>query len=230
MIKVNKVSKKIGNNEINRNITIDIKEKGIYGILGPNGAGKTTLIRQIMGFIKPSFGEITLNGINPWNNSQVLMQDVGYVAGEVILFDELTGKEYLDFIKSFKNIDQNKYFEELLIKFNLENDLKTKIKNMSKGTKQKVAIVSALINKPKILILDEPTSGLDPLMQNIFNEEIKYLINLGTTVLMCSHIFEEIKKLCDEIGFLKNGEIIKEIKISEYNVEDMEKDFLSLYK
>lgn len=230
MIQLNKVSKKIGNNEINRNITLSIEENSVYGILGPNGAGKTTLLRQIMGFIKPSAGEISFNGIDSWNNSQLMMKNVGYVAGEVVLFDELTGKQYLEFIKNFKLNIEEEFIQELLIKFDLEKDLKIKIKNMSKGTKQKVAIISALMNKPKFLILDEPTTGLDPLMQNVFNEEIKKMLNSGSTILICSHIFEEVKKLCNNIAFLKNGEIVKEIKTAEYNMDNMEKDFLSLYK
>ncbi|AGR41281.1 ABC transporter ATP-binding protein [Spiroplasma taiwanense] len=230
MIKIREVSKIINNKIINENININVKKSNIYGILGPNGAGKTTLIRQIMDFIKPTEGEIKLNEIISWNNSKLIMEETEYVAGEIILFDEMTGEKYLNFMKQYKKINENQYIEELILKFDLKDILKIKVKKMSKGQKQKIAIIAALMNKPKILILDEPTSGLDPLMQNVFNEVIQDLVKLGTAVLLCSHIFEEVAKLFNFVGFLKYGKIIKKIEINNKNVNQLEQDFLSLYK
>ncbi|WHQ37526.1 ATP-binding cassette domain-containing protein [Spiroplasma sp. SV19] len=228
MIKVNEVTKKYGEKIGNFKINLNINDGEVYGILGPNGAGKTTLIRQIMGFIKPDSGVILINDLNPWDKSKEIMEYTGYVAGEISLYEDLKGIEYLKMIFKFrKNLDWS-YVEKLILHFEL--DTNQKIKKMSKGMKQKIALIAATMIKPKILILDEPTSGLDPVMKNQFNELIlKMKSSKDTTIIICSHIFEEITKLCDKVGFIKDGKLIEELEIKNADITKLEKHFKKLY-
>ncbi|AGM26573.1 ABC transporter ATP-binding protein [Spiroplasma syrphidicola EA-1] len=229
MIEIKKVTKIYGKNIGNFNISININNGEIYGILGPNGAGKTTLIRQIMGFIKSDAGVISFNNLNPWLNSKEIMEDTGYLSGEISLYENLKGIEYLKLIKNFRPKVNWKYVEKLILHFEL--NVNTKIKKMSKGMKQKLAIIAAVMHKPKFLILDEPTSGLDPVMQDQFNELIlKMREKNKTTIIICSHIFDEIAKLCDRVGFIKQGKLIEEMKIDNKNMYEIEKHFKKLYE
>lgn len=227
MVNVEKVTKKYGNFG-NNEITFEIKKGEVYGILGPNGAGKTTLIRQILGLIKSDSGTILIDGLNPWNNSKKIMDTVGYLPGEINLYEDLTGKQYLNIFISLKEITNKNFIENLINHFDL--NLNIKIKKMSKGTKQKLMLIAAVANEPKVLILDEPTSGLDPVMQNQFNRLINSLKEKGTTILMCSHMFEEVAKLCDKVGFINNGELVKEYVIKQNDIESLEKEFKSIYE
>ncbi|WP_339022895.1 ABC transporter ATP-binding protein [Spiroplasma endosymbiont of Crioceris asparagi] len=227
-IKIINVTKDYGNNRGNFNINLDVNESEAYAILGPNGAGKTTLVSQVMGFIKPTSGQIKINEIDSLIEPEKIMEFVGYIPGDFLLYKNIKGKDYFDIISSFrKNIDK-KYLDYLIQYFELDPNIK--IKKMSKGTKQKVAIINALMFKPKILVLDEPTSGLDPLMMEKFNNIIMNLKKQGCTIFVCSHIFQEVAKFCDKAAFLKNGKIIKEINIKNNNVDLIEKEFLNIFK
>ncbi|AGM25567.1 ABC transporter ATP-binding protein [Spiroplasma chrysopicola] len=229
MIQIKKVTKIYGKDIGNFNISININDGEIYGILGPNGAGKSTLIRQIMGFIKSDAGIISFNNLNPWLNSKEIMKDTGYLSGEISLYENLKGTEYLKLIKNFRPKVNWKYVEKLILHFEL--NVNTKIKKMSKGMKQKLAIIAAVMHKPKFLILDEPTSGLDPVMQDQFNELIlKMREKDKTTIIICSHIFDEIAKLCDRVGFIKHGKLIEEMKIDNKNMYEIQKHFKKLYE
>ena len=146
-------------------ISFDINEGEVFGFLGPNGAGKTTTIRHILGFLKAKEGKVKINGLDVWDNHEKLMENIGYIPGEIAFFDNMTGLEYLKFIHNYRN-DKVNHMDELIKMFDLNP--KVKIRKMSKGMKQKVGIVVAFMHDPAILILDEPTSGLDPLMQQKF--------------------------------------------------------------
>ncbi|ATZ18985.1 ABC transporter ATP-binding protein [Williamsoniiplasma somnilux] len=226
---IENVSKKYGDKIGNFNINIKVKDGNVLGILGPNGAGKSTLIRQVMGFISSDSGNIFFDKLNPLKDHDKVMAQIGYVAGELNLFDTMTGQEYLKLTAKFKdNVDQG-FLVKLIAYFEL--DVKRKIKKMSKGMKQKVAIIAAVMNKPKYLILDEPTSGLDPVMQIRFNKLIKKLNKENkTTVIVCSHIFEEIISVCDNIVFIKEGSIIDEFPRTDVKkVEELKKRFEAFY-
>ncbi|WP_106078859.1 ABC transporter ATP-binding protein [Mesoplasma coleopterae] len=229
MIKIQNITKKYSDNSGNFNINIEIAEGKVYGIVGPNGAGKTTLIRQILGFIKSDTGEILINQLNPIKEREKIMEFTGYVAGEIKLFDQLTGEQYLNLNKDFhKNVDEQ-FLNNLILHFDI--DTKRKIKKMSKGMKQKIALIAATMHKPKFLVLDEPTSGLDPIMQKQFNELILTMKKkYNTTIIICSHIFEEISKLSDKVGFIKDGELVKEYIIKERDIKELEKEFENFYK
>ncbi|AVN60938.1 multidrug ABC transporter ATP-binding protein [Mesoplasma florum] len=228
MISINNVSKKYGEKVGNFNINIQIKKGEIYGIIGPNGAGKTTLIRQILGFVKPDDGNITINSMDSWEKRQEIMEWTGYIAGEVSIYEDYTGMQFLKLMSNLKaNVDWS--FVEKLIEY-FELDTSRKIKKMSKGMKQKIAIISATMNKPAFLVLDEPTSGLDPIMQQRFNELIlKLKKENSSTVIICSHIFEEVVALADNVGMIKSGELIEEFVIKEKNIEIIREKFKSVF-
>ncbi|WP_031542025.1 ABC transporter ATP-binding protein [Mesoplasma photuris] len=229
MIKINNITKKYSETSGNFDINLNIKEGECYGIVGPNGAGKTTLIRQLLGFIKPDSGEIKINNIDTWKNREEIMNSIGYVAGEISLYDDMTGLAYLKLNKNLKDNVDWLFVENLLKHFDIDG--KTKIKKMSKGMKQKIAIIAAVMNKPKILVLDEPTSGLDPVMQDQFNDlVIKMKNEYKSTIIICSHIFEEVSILADKVIILKDGKLIEKLENTSGNLNMINEKFKSLFE
>lgn len=187
-------------------VSIQVEKGEVFGFLGPNGAGKTTTIRHLMGFIKPKAGICQIDGLDCWKNRDKIQKRLGYISGEIHFFDDMTGKEFLKFISEYRNIKTPNRKQEMLERFEL--DPRSRIKKMSKGMKQKIGIVSAFMHDPDILILDEPTSGLDPLMQNRFIELIAEEKKKGKTILLSSHMFEEVERTCDRIGMIRNGKLV----------------------
>lgn len=186
---------------------LDFKvEKGmVTGYLGPNGAGKTTTIRALLGFMQPNSGKCSIGNLDCIKDAPLIQKNLGYIPGETSFPDGMRGDEFLTFISEMRGKNHAPRKDELLELFNL--DPKGKIKRFSKGMKQKLAIVTAFMNDPDVLILDEPSSGLDPLMQNHFIELILKEKLRGKTILLSSHIFEEVEKICDNIIIIKEGRI-----------------------
>lgn len=187
-------------------VSFHVNQGEAFGFLGPNGAGKTTTIRHLMGFLKPKSGRCVINGLDCWGEREKVQARLGYIPGEISFFDDITGTEFLKFIAEYRKIGASNRKGELLERFEL--DPKNKIKKMSKGMKQKLGIVAAFMHDPDILILDEATSGLDPLMQNRFIDLIAEEKEHGKTILMSSHIFEEVEKTCDRIGMIRKGRMV----------------------
>jgi len=185
------------------NLSIQVEQGEVFGFLGPNGAGKTTTIRHLMGFIKPKTGSCRIDGLDCWKHRDLIQKRLGYIPGEINFFDNMTGIEFLKFLSDYRNMNRSTRVPELLERFEL--DPKIKIKKMSKGMKQKLGIAAAFMHDPDILILDEPTSGLDPLMQTRFIQLITEEKRKGKTILLSSHIFEEVERTCDRIGMIRNG-------------------------
>ena len=206
VIKVDNISKDYGSKRGVFNLSFEVNRGEIFGMLGPNGAGKTTTIRQLMGFIKSDKGSAKILDMDCFVNRENIQLKLGYLPGEIAFMDEMKGSDFIRFIAEMKSIKSKKRINELTDLFEL--DANRKIKNMSKGTKQKIAIVCAFMNDPEVVILDEPTSGLDPLMQKKFIELILEEKKKGTTIFMSSHIFEEIEKTCDRTAILKEGKLI----------------------
>ncbi|QEH61772.1 ABC transporter ATP-binding protein [Spiroplasma chinense] len=230
MIKIENITKDFGNDAGNFGISLSIKEGEIYGIMGANGSGKSTLLRQILGFLKPDSGEIYVNNKDPFNNSQILMSYIGYIPGELSLFNTITGISYLKICANLKgNVDWS--FVEKLINF-FKLDVNKKIKKMSSGMKQKLAIISALMHKPKILVLDEPTRGLDISATEQFKEIILIFKNeFKSTIIFCSHVFDEINDTCDKVIFINQGRFVKEFLIDENsNFKVIKEEFLLMNK
>ncbi len=193
-------------------VTFDVKEGEVFGYLGPNGAGKTTTIRNLMGFMNPTEGKALIDGMDCRENADTLMKDIGYLPGEMNMFELMTGTEFLKFIANMKEMKNFDKMNDLINRFEL--DPSGTIKKMSKGMKQKLGLIVAFMNDPKVLILDEPTSGLDPLMQQVFMNLILEEKKQGKTILMSSHIFEEVQRLCDRVAVIKDGKImtVEEVK------------------
>ncbi|SUV99652.1 ABC transporter ATP-binding protein [Brachyspira pilosicoli] len=206
VIKVDNISKDYGSKRGVFNLSFEVNRGEIFGMLGPNGAGKTTTIRQLMGFIKSDKGSAKILDMDCFVNRENIQLKLGYLPGEIAFMDEMKGSDFIRFIAEMKSIKSKKRINELTDLFEL--DANRKIKSMSKGTKQKIAIVCAFMNEPEVVILDEPTSGLDPLMQKKFIELILEEKKKGTTIFMSSHIFEEVEKTCDRTAILKDGKLI----------------------
>jgi ABC-2 type transport system ATP-binding protein len=206
-------------------VNLSINKGEMLGFAGTNGSGKTTTIRNIMGFLKPTSGAAYVNGLEAWSHSSEIVRHIGYVPGEIAFPDLSTGTEFLKSQAEFLGVKDKSYAEELIEKLQL--DTHASLKRMSKGMKQKTAIVAALMADPDIIILDEPTTGLDPLMRDAFLEIIKAEHKKGKTIFMSSHMFEELETTCDRVALIRNGYIvdiadmkgIHNRKIKEYKIE-----------
>lgn len=218
-ISVRSLTKDYGGGKGIFDISLSIRQGEVYGFLGPNGAGKSTTIRHLMGFCRPDSGRAEILGIECFRGQKAIQPHVGYLPGEIALPDDMTGTRYLKLIGKMRKMKEFGYAQELARRFSINPDLL--IKRMSKGMKQKVAIISAFMHDPDILLLDEPTSGLDPLMQNRFVELVEKEKNKGKTIFLSSHIFEEVEKTCDRVGILRGGKLIRDITIDELRSSQM---------
>jgi len=204
MIEVRDITKSYGPKRGVFNLSFSVEKGEVFGFLGPNGAGKTTTIRQLLGFIHPDEGEAFINGMPVFQDAHIIQQDLGYIAGEIAFFNHMRGDEFLDFQARMRKLTSRKRRDELIERFELNP--RPFIRKMSKGMKQKLAIVAAFMHDPDIYILDEPTSGLDPLMQGRFVELIHNEKKRGKTILMSSHNFGEVERTCDRALIIKHGE------------------------
>lgn len=189
-------------------ISLKLNKGEIYGFIGPNGAGKSTTLRTIIGLINKTSGSIYFNNEEINNNNPKIKEEIGYLPSEINLYDDMTVKELLNYHETFYNKNCTTKRKEL-VKL-LKIDENKKIEDLSLGNLKKVGIVLSMMHEPKLLILDEPTSGLDPIMQNIFHNILIEEKKKGTTILYSSHILSEVSNICDKIGFIKKGIIIKE--------------------
>ena len=206
MIVVKDLSKVYSNGKGIFDVTFDVKAGEVFGFLGPNGAGKTTTIRQLMGFTNATKGKCTIGGYDTRLETDKIQGMLGYVPGEVAFFESLTGFEFIDFISKLRGYENTAKRKQLIERFELDGT--RKIRKMSKGMKQKVGLIAAFCHDPKVILLDEPTSGLDPLMQRRFIELISEEKKAGSTILMSSHIFDEVDKTCERAAIIKEGRIV----------------------
>ncbi|MFA5134701.1 MAG: ABC transporter ATP-binding protein [Patescibacteria group bacterium] len=191
-------------------------EKGeIFGFLGPNGAGKTTTIRCMMDFIRPTSGEIRILGMDSQKNSVELKKKIGYLSGQLRLYDKWTGQDHIDFVKNLNG--DNDIAQSICKRFDFDPSLK--VKTLSSGNKQKLGIVMAFMTRPEILIMDEPTNALDPLLQNTTYELIEEVTKQGTTVFFSSHNLAEVDRICHRVGIIKKGKIVATESI--HNLKEM---------
>lgn len=215
LIEIKNLTKDYGDNRGIFGVNLDLYKGEILGFVGANGAGKTTTIRNIMGFLKPDSGKITICGYDSWIDSEKTKKYIGYVPGEIAFPDLKTGTEFLKSQAEFWGIKDFGYANDLTKRIQL--DPSANLKRMSKGMKQKTAVIASLIHNPDILILDEPTTGLDPLMRvellNILEEQKK----AGKTILISSHLYEELEKIADRVALIDKGRIVDVVKMEEIN-------------
>ncbi|MDK7050060.1 ATP-binding cassette domain-containing protein [Aerococcus sanguinicola] len=217
LIEVHNITKDYGEGRGNFDISFSVEEGQVFGFVGVNGAGKTTLIRQMMGFLESDNGDIKINSLDSWKDSAKIKKLVGYVPGEIAFPDSPTGNDFFKKQAELLELKDMSFAKESIATFQL--DPSANLKRMSKGMKQKTAIVAAFMADPDILILDEPTTGLDPLMRKDFIELINREKKRGKTIFMSSHMFEEVENTCDLVAFIKDGKIvdIKDTKSIRHN-------------
>ncbi len=190
-----------------------INKGEMVGFVGTNGSGKTTTIRCLLGYIKPTNGKCYINGLSSWEHSSEIASHVGYVPGEIGFPDLPTGTAFLKSQAEFFGLKDISFADNLTKRLQL--DPSANLKRMSKGMKQKTALVAALMNNAEILILDEPTTGLDPLMRDAFIDIIKEEHKKGKTILMSSHMMSEVEDTCDRVAFIQDGHLVGEVKMSD---------------
>ena len=211
VITVENLTKNYGSGRGVFGINLNVERGEVFGFLGPNGAGKSTTIRHLMGFSKPDSGNTYIFGEPSFQKYYDFMQKVGYIPGEIALPQGLTGKQFIEMMQNLQKIKNQARLNEMLDMFELSSSaLAGETKRMSLGVKRKLAVVTAFMHDPEVLVLDEPTSGLDPLMQERFVQFIHEEKSRGKTILLSSHIFTEIDSTCDRIAIIKDGHIVSE--------------------
>lgn len=231
IIEIQNLTKDYGEGRGIFDINLKIKKGEMVGFVGTNGSGKTTTIRCLMGFIKPTSGNAYVKGLETWKNASEVAKSIGYVPGEIAFPDLPTGTAFLKSQAEYFKIKDMSYANSLIEKLQL--DTEANLKRMSKGMKQKTALVAALMNNAEILILDEPTTGLDPLMRKSFLDIVKEEHKKGRTIFMSSHMFNEVEETCDKVALISDGHLIdvvdmdkiknrpsKDFKIEFNNVDD----------
>lgn len=206
VVEIKGLTKDYGNNKGILNVRFKIEKGEVFGFLGPNGAGKTTTIRHLLGFIIPPVNTCLIEGLDCSKKIAKIQKNIGYIPGEINLMEDVTGMQFIKFMAEYRGMKDLGRAEELIERFDL--DPRGKIKKMSKGMKQKIGLVVAFMHDPDVLILDEPTSGLDPLMQSAFVDLILEEKKRGKTILMSSHMFEEVEKTCDRVGIIRQGKMV----------------------
>ena len=196
-----------------KGLELDIKPGEVYGFLGPNGAGKSTTIRLLMNFIEPTAGEAYILGDNVVAESVRVKSHVGYLSGDIALYNKMTGQQFLDYMAALQPLKNDSY-QKKLIRL-LDATLRQPLGKLSKGNRQKIAIIQAFMHEPEVLILDEPTSGLDPLMQEAFFEIVRDAKRRGASLFISSHNLSEVQKICDSVGFIRDGRLIAEQSIND---------------
>ncbi|MBR6137035.1 MAG: ABC transporter ATP-binding protein [Bacilli bacterium] len=189
-------------------VSLKINKGEIYGFIGPNGAGKSTTIRTIIGLINKTSGRILFDGKEVDLSDTNIKKRIGYLPSEINLYPEMTVREILNYHENFYKEDIHRRRKELVKALKIDEN--KKIEDLSLGNLKKVGIVLALMHNPELLIFDEPTSGLDPIMQNVFHDLLLKEKSRGTTILYSSHVLSEVANICDRVGFIKDGIIIKE--------------------
>lgn len=212
VLEINNLTKHYGKVKGIENLSLSLNEGEIFGLIGPNGAGKSTTIRAILNLINKTSGIVYING-KEFNKDDIETKKlIGYLPSEVSLYEDLTVKEMIDYHESYYTTSKNRRSE--LIKI-LKLDETKKIEDLSFGNLKKLGIVLAFLHEPKILILDEPTSGLDPIMQQEFYKLLLEEKKKNTTIIYSTHILSEVSKICDRVGIIREGKLIKVENIEE---------------
>lgn len=233
MLEIKGLTKKYKNADKNaiEDINLTIENGDIYGFIGPNGAGKSTTIKCLVGIHSFEKGSIMLDGLSIKDNPIEFKHQISYVPDNPDLYEFLTGMEYINFVSNVYDEDVSKEdIINLAKKFNLENNLLEPIRTYSRGMKQKIALIGALIHKPKLIVLDEPFVGLDPKAASDLKEIIKELCQNGMMVFFSSHVLEVVEKFCNKIAIIKNGQIVSSGLTDDVKGDSsLEEAFLELY-
>jgi ABC-2 type transport system ATP-binding protein len=194
-------------------VDLSVRRGVIFGFLGPNGAGKTTAIRCLLDLIRPASGRALLCGFDSRRESLEVRRRCGYLPGDLRLYEDLTGAQTIDLFASLRDgaVDPG-YRRSLLARLDL--DTTTQVGSLSKGNKQKLGLILAMMHRPEVLVLDEPTSGLDPLVQEEVEALLRDRVRDGATVFFSSHVLSEVEDLCDVVGFIRRGRLVAVEEVS----------------
>ncbi|MDN5994666.1 MAG: ABC transporter ATP-binding protein [Lactococcus lactis] len=207
LVEVKGLQKNFGQFQALKDVSFEVNAGEVLGYIGPNGAGKSATIRILLGIIRATQGKVQIFGKDVWQDSIEIHKKIAYVPRDVYLWPNLSGGETIDlFLKLHGAINQEKR-DQLIKKFDLNP--KKKVRSYSKGNRQKIALIAALATEAELYIFDEPTSGLDPLMEAVFQEEVKGLKAAGKAIILSSHILSEVEKLADRVAVIRKGEIVE---------------------
>ena len=213
VIQIQNLTKYYGKTLALDSVDLAVEQGEVFGFIGPNGAGKTTTLRILLGLLRKNAGKVSVLGGDPWRDAVALHRRLAYVPGDVNLWPRLSGGEVIDLLARLRGgFDQSRR-DELVKRFAL--DPTRQCRTYSKGNRQKVALIAALVSDVELFILDEPTSGLDPLMEATFRECVAEIKRAGKTVLLSSHILAEVEALCDRISIIKEGKIVETGTLTE---------------
>lgn len=187
-------------------VSLSVAEGALFGFLGPNGAGKTTTIRVLLGFLRPTGGAAKIFGLDCWRDSKVIKMDIGYLPGDLRLPAWMTGATALSIFGTVRRRDLRDSGRDLADTFDL--DLRVKVRDMSRGMRQKLGLILALAHSPRLLVLDEPTSALDPLTQHVLHDLLRRRAAAGHTVFFSSHSLGEVEQLCDRVAIVRDGKLV----------------------
>ena len=189
-----------------QDLVLGVPAGTVFGFLGPNGAGKTTTIRVLLGFLRPSGGRARIFGRDCWRDTHLIKREVGYLPGDLRLYSWMTGWDGLGICGRVRGRDLRDSGAKLAARFGLDMDVP--VRSMSRGMRQKLGLILALVHRPKLLILDEPTASLDPLVQDRLNEHLRKLAARGHTIFFSSHTLSEVEQLCDRVAILREGRLV----------------------
>jgi len=206
VIEVRQATKKYGNDIGIEDVSLDVRKGEVLGLLGPNGSGKTTLLRLMLGLLDFTSGKISIFGRDITAVGRVIRSRIGYLPGDLALYDQQTVRQYLEFLASLRKLHLMPAALRLCERLGLQPD--RRIGDLSRGTKQKVAVVQAFMHAPDLLLLDEPTSGLDPIVQREFELLVDETRRRGATIVLSSHILAEVERLADRVAVMRQGRLV----------------------
>jgi len=205
VIRAEQLTKNYGPNRGILDVDFTVESGEVFGYLGPNGAGKSTTIRLLLDLIRPTRGRLTIFGLDSRRKSVEVRKRMGYLPGDLRLYERMTGHDLLRYFGHLRRLDGTERAERLAERLDL--DLTRRIKELSRGNRQKVGIVQAFMHEPDLLVLDEPTSGLDPLVQETFYELVAEVTERGATVFLSSHVLSEVQHMADRDGLIREGRL-----------------------
>jgi ABC-2 type transport system ATP-binding protein len=216
VIQTNNLTKFYGKSRGIENVNITVNKGDIYGFLGPNGSGKSTTIRTLLDLIRPTAGTASILGMDCQKDTVAIKKRIGYVPGDMNLYGFMTGEKFMAYFGGIRGRYDAAAAKKYADRFDIRLD--RKMKEYSKGNRQKIALIQAFINDPELVIMDEPTSGLDPLVQQTFLDLLREEAANGRTIFMSSHVLFEVEKACNRVAIIKDGAIVAQEK-----VEDLQK-------
>lgn len=213
IIQTQQLTRTYGRHRGIQGLNLRVPRGSVYGFLGPNGAGKTTAIRVLLGFLRPTGGSAAIFDRDCWRDGRTIKRDVGYLPGDLRLYTGMTGEGAIRWVGQVRGVDVMTHGRELSEDFGL--DISRRVREMSRGTRQKLGLVLAMAHQPTLLILDEPTASLDPIMQQKLQHRLRGLADSGGTVFFSSHTLSEVDRLCDRVAIVREGELVAEGPLSE---------------